>query len=97
MGTVFERSLADVLHDKYAFVNDRRPVCVTCNHDPTNALTDELRAIKSGVIDGSGLEALVADLKSQSEAVVRCRQTALDVFGPPERPAGRRSIPVAAS
>ncbi len=97
MGTVFERSLADVLHDKYEFVNDRRPVCITCNHDPTNALTDELRAIQAGTIDGSGLDDLVANLKIQSEAVVTCRQTAIDVFGVPEKPAGRRSIPVTAS
>ncbi|MGI9601510.1 MAG: radical SAM/SPASM domain-containing protein [Acidimicrobiales bacterium] len=97
MGDVFERSLADVLHDKYDFVNSRRPVCITCNHDPTNALTDELRAIGNGVIDDSDLDSFVANLKTQSEAVVRCRQTALDVFGPPQKPAGRRSIPVSAT
>jgi MoaA/NifB/PqqE/SkfB family radical SAM enzyme len=44
LGSVFDRSFADVMSDKLRYVTDRDTICQTCNIDPINRLTDSLRA-----------------------------------------------------
>jgi MoaA/NifB/PqqE/SkfB family radical SAM enzyme len=44
LGSVFDASFADVIADKLQYVTSREPICKTCNLDPLNRMTEELRA-----------------------------------------------------
>ena len=48
LGSVFDYSFLQVSRQKLAMVVSREPVCKTCNHDPINMLTEELRALSEG-------------------------------------------------
>ncbi len=48
MGSVFDESFLSVAQKKLEYVTSREPVCKTCNEDPLNQLTDELRARDAG-------------------------------------------------
>lgn len=48
MGSVFDRSFQDVTREKLVHVTTRMPVCQSCNLDPLNRVTDELRARDAG-------------------------------------------------
>jgi len=43
LGSVFDESFLSITRQKLEHVSTRAPICASCNHDPLNRLTDELR------------------------------------------------------
>jgi MoaA/NifB/PqqE/SkfB family radical SAM enzyme len=85
LGSVFDRSLTDILVDKLVHVRRRSSVCQTCNLDPLNQFTDQLRALGPDVDDeakatllGSYLEtnALVSGLLERLQPGIGAAATA---------------------
>ena len=68
------------------------PVCRTCNLDPINRLTEELRSEASGESEAGAAQALLAEIVSGQNLV----EGMLKHFGHevPEAQGGRRLIPV---
>jgi MoaA/NifB/PqqE/SkfB family radical SAM enzyme len=96
MGSVFDESFRSVMERKMRYVASREPVCKTCNLDPLNMLTDDLRAIDDGVADPSEADAALERLVAGNRAV----HAVVDAFEvavpePSARPE-RRSLPVRA-
>ena len=54
MGSVFDESFLSVTAKKLEYVVTRDPVCKTCNLDPLNQMTDELRARDEGHAERAG-------------------------------------------
>ena len=48
LGSVFDKSFRAVTMQKLQHVMNRESICKTCNWDPLNRLTEELRAVKAG-------------------------------------------------
>ena len=91
MGNVFERSLLDVTGDKLGHVTTRDPVCKSCNHDPLNRVTDELRLLSRGEGSVEELDNVIADVR-EGDAIVR---NYLEVFGVEvQAPVRRTRIPL---
>jgi MoaA/NifB/PqqE/SkfB family radical SAM enzyme len=96
MGSVFDESFRSVMDRKMRYVASREPVCKTCNLDPLNMLTDDLRAIDEGVADPSEADAALERLVDGNRAV----HAIVDAFEvavpePSARPV-RRTLPVRA-
>lgn len=93
-GSVFDVSLIEITGQKLEHVVTRNPICKTCNHDPLNMLTDELRAMSAGQSEYSDA-ASVADEVSKDQgdiiAAIRKLQAAGDEAS---SRAGRTLIPV---
>src|SRR6185436_14878780 len=70
LGSVFEASFVDIAGAKLAHVSGREPVCKSCNHDPLNRVTEEMRLIGAGQADQAALDAVLADVL-ESDTVVR--------------------------
>lgn len=95
LGSVFDKSFLDVARAKLDLVVSRDPVCRTCNLDPINRLTEELRAEASGEVPkGSANDVLDEITVNHNAAASVVGQLGLDVPAPPPR--GRRRIPVRA-
>jgi hypothetical protein len=95
MGSVFDRSITDILRDKYEHVMSREPICKTCNHDPVNRVIDELRGIAAGEAPAGRERELVDEMVNLSAAF----STALEKLhpgttAPVAMPTTRRRIPV---
>jgi MoaA/NifB/PqqE/SkfB family radical SAM enzyme len=58
MGSVFDESFLSVTEKKLEYVVSREPVCRTCNLDPLNQLTEELKAFEDGQTDLATIDAL---------------------------------------
>jgi uncharacterized protein with von Willebrand factor type A (vWA) domain len=73
LGSVFDTSFLAVTAEKLRHVSTREPVCKTCNHDPLNRLTEQLRAVNSGAgdVDAASVDALLEELVTTSAAVRR--------------------------
>jgi MoaA/NifB/PqqE/SkfB family radical SAM enzyme len=69
MGSVFDRSFLSVTKQKLEHVLSREPVCKTCNLDPLNRLTDELRALDEGHADAAAVDTLVQSIAKDNEFV----------------------------
>jgi MoaA/NifB/PqqE/SkfB family radical SAM enzyme len=69
LGSVFDYSFLQVTRQKLAMVVSREPVCKTCNHDPINMLTEELRAFNRGEVTADDVEKLKQSLRSVSEEI----------------------------
>ncbi len=69
LGSVFDYSFLQVTRRKLAMVTSREPVCKTCNHDPVNMLTEELRALKNGETTAEAVDALRQSLRDTSEEI----------------------------
>ena len=69
MGSVFDESFQSVTATKLQYVASREPVCKTCNLDPLNGLTEELRAVSEGQADAAGVDALIESIGQSSAAV----------------------------
>jgi MoaA/NifB/PqqE/SkfB family radical SAM enzyme len=94
MGSVFDESFLSVTAKKLQFVVSRDPVCKTCNLDPLNKLTDELRAIDAGEADAADAE-LVLESVLADNALVHDLVERLGFPIPDPAPrVGRRYIPV---
>jgi MoaA/NifB/PqqE/SkfB family radical SAM enzyme len=93
LGSVFELSMLDVSKRKLEHLASREPVCKTCNLDPVNKLTEELRAEQLGAVPAGTsaalLEALVEGNRMVEDVVSRL---GFDVPPPSDTP--RRLIPV---
>ena len=50
-------------------VVSREPVCKTCNHDPINMLTEELRAFNRGEVSAEEVETLKQSLRKVSQEI----------------------------
>jgi MoaA/NifB/PqqE/SkfB family radical SAM enzyme len=69
LGSVFDYSFLQVTRQKLAMVVSREPVCKTCNHDPINMLTEELRALNRGEVTEEDVNALKQSLRSVSQEI----------------------------
>lgn len=69
LGSVFDYSFLQVTRQKLAMVVSREPVCKTCNHDPINMLTEELRALNRGEVSAEEVEKLTQSLRSVSKDI----------------------------
>lgn len=96
MGSVFDRSFLGVTEAKLAHLASREPVCSTCNLDPVNKLTEELRAEAQGITPAGSADAMLESL-CEGTAVVQRIVGSLG-FEVPSAPArsSRRLIPVQA-
>ena len=98
LGSVFDRSFADVTAAKLRHVSSRASICKTCNLDPINRLTDELRATDAGEAAIADLDGLADDIASVSGYV----ESLIDAVAPgttalvasEDAPPERRYIPV---
>jgi MoaA/NifB/PqqE/SkfB family radical SAM enzyme len=69
LGSVFDVSFLSIRQQKLDHVTCREPICKTCNLDPINELTDELRSIKEGQGDDSTKANVIARLQLQAREV----------------------------
>jgi MoaA/NifB/PqqE/SkfB family radical SAM enzyme len=69
MGSVFDESFESVTTTKLQHVASRGHVCTTCNLDPLNGLTEELRAVADGSSDAAGVDALMESIGQSTDAV----------------------------
>jgi MoaA/NifB/PqqE/SkfB family radical SAM enzyme len=96
LGSIFDKSFVDVVGQKIAHLRSREPVCKTCNLDPLNKLTAEIRAEAAGQLPPGATEHLLHALRRET-ALARL---AADALGHPIDAAdlrkARRYIPVAA-
>jgi MoaA/NifB/PqqE/SkfB family radical SAM enzyme len=94
MGSIFDLSFMDVAQAKLNLIVSRDPVCRTCNLDPINRLTEELRAEANGDASPGTADQLLAKIRTDNGAVERV----LRGFGlqMPAAPPHRRLIPVRA-
>jgi MoaA/NifB/PqqE/SkfB family radical SAM enzyme len=96
LASIFDKSFIDVVGQKVAHLRSREPVCKTCNLDPLNRLTDELRAEAAGQIPGGSSDTVI-DSIGRETAVSRYLAGAFGhPFAEDEVRKVRRYIPVAA-
>jgi MoaA/NifB/PqqE/SkfB family radical SAM enzyme len=69
LGSVFDYSFLQVTRQKLAMVVSREPVCKTCNHDPINMLTEELRAFNRGEVTAEDVDKLKQSLRGVSQEI----------------------------
>jgi MoaA/NifB/PqqE/SkfB family radical SAM enzyme len=69
LGSVFDYSFLQVTRKKLAMVVSREPVCKTCNHDPINMLTEELRALNRGEVSAEEVDVLRQSLRAGSQEI----------------------------
>ena len=69
LGSVFDYSFLQVTRQKLAMVVSREPVCKTCNHDPINMLTEELRALNRGEVSAEEVDKLRQSLLAGSQEI----------------------------
>lgn len=69
LGSVFDYSFLQVSRQKLAMVVSREPVCKTCNHDPINMLTEELRGLENGEVSAESVEELRQSLRQGSREI----------------------------
>jgi sulfatase maturation enzyme AslB (radical SAM superfamily) len=70
MGSVFDRSFADVTADKLRHVIGREKVCRTCNLDPINRLTQQLTEAAAGTSDDEATRQMVELISSEQRLVM---------------------------
>jgi MoaA/NifB/PqqE/SkfB family radical SAM enzyme len=94
-GTVFDASFIEITRDKLSHVKTRGKVCDTCNHDPINRMTDEIRAFNAGEVDQASVDgvrdALVESCKAVDSTMAKLESVLVDN---PNK--GRATIPVRA-
>lgn len=69
LGSVFEQSFLSIRQQKLHHVTCREPICKTCNLDPTNQLTEELRSLAAREGDEGTKVALLTELTFQAQVV----------------------------
>lgn len=100
MASVFDASILAISEQKLHHVTSREPVCKSCNHDPLNAVTDQIRALNSGESTQQELDAMVNIFTQESDVGFRAVASAADTV-PQVRAArietkGNRLIPIIA-
>ena len=69
-GSVFDESFLGIAREKLRHVVTRESVCRTCNLDPINRVTEELRAVASGEATQSDLDDLVTEIRIGSRMIL---------------------------
>jgi MoaA/NifB/PqqE/SkfB family radical SAM enzyme len=96
LGSIFEKSFVDVVGQKIAHLRSRDPICKTCNLDPLNKLTEEIRAEAAGQLPPGATETLLHSLRRETSLA----RLAASALGQPvdesQLRKARRYIPVAA-
>jgi MoaA/NifB/PqqE/SkfB family radical SAM enzyme len=69
LGSIFDYSFLQVTRQKLAMVVSREPVCKTCNHDPINMLTEELRALNRGEVSAEKVDEMRQSLRTVSHEI----------------------------
>ena len=72
VGNVFDQGFMQVVQKKLDLVTSRNPVCKTCNHDPLNRMTQELRAQTNGSITAQEVDNIEAFI---SKAIDDCNDS----------------------
>jgi MoaA/NifB/PqqE/SkfB family radical SAM enzyme len=100
LGTVFDVAMIDLVGEKLRHVSCRTELCRTCNLDPVNSITDDLRAVSAGELDRTAVDVKISTMRVESKLIL----DGLEVVVPGlasnrgKQPGGRRrSIPVQAS
>ncbi len=65
LGSVFDESLLSIIGEKHRLTLDRSKVCKSCNLDPTNQLTEQLRLQNEGGATQEETDAFIATLDDQ--------------------------------
>ena len=92
LGSIFDKSFMDVAQAKLDLVVSRDLVCRTCNLDPINRLTEELRAEAGDDVPPGSADLVLEELSAHNAlAEDALRQLGLEVPAPAPR---RRRIPV---
>ena len=95
LGSIFDNSFVDVVGRKVEHLRSREPVCRTCNLDPLNKLTDEIRAEAAGQVAPGSADALVQSIALET-SLARLAASALGQHVPDaDLRKARRYIPVA--
>ena len=97
MGSVFDESFLSVTAKKLEYVVSRDPVCKTCNLDPLNQMTDELRAIDDGEAEPAAGDAVMESILKDNAFVHDLVSRLGHPVPPPSAVPIRRHIPVQAS
>ena len=103
-GSVFDRSIVDVMAEKLRVVTRRTPICSACNHDPLNRLTDLVRAADGDPVASAELREVAEVMGVRAENVRQALEALGVSAGTLPDPvlgggasSGRRSIPVVAT
>ncbi len=97
LGSVFDTSLLDVIRPKLEMTSSRATICRTCNLDPLNQLTDELRGTKASGPDPAVAEGRAVEIISGSREIERVLDQIMPGVSadlPVEDPDDRKLIPV---
>jgi MoaA/NifB/PqqE/SkfB family radical SAM enzyme len=94
LGSVFDKSFMDVAQAKLDLVVSRDLVCRTCNLDPINRLTEELRAEAGGDIPPGSTDRVLEEIRAHN-ALLEDALRRLGLAAPAPAPQ-RRLIPVRA-
>lgn len=96
LGTVFDETFLSVIDEKLRNVIERKPVCHTCNCDPLNQLTEQLRAEHLGDSTPEETAAMLGTLESNRGPVGELIEKMQIAGGSEERTPRptRRLIPV---
>ena len=66
MGSVFDESFLSVTGKKLQHIVSCEPVCKTCNLDPLNGLTEELRAVADGQSDAATVDSVIESISKSN-------------------------------
>jgi len=96
LGSIFDASFLDVVRSKLDHVVSRQPVCATCNLDPINRLTEELRAEAAGAVPAGSSDRMIEQITADNEIVWGCLNQAgvHELSSEVDLTPGRRLIPV---
>jgi MoaA/NifB/PqqE/SkfB family radical SAM enzyme len=92
LGSVFDWTFHDTLRGRFEHVIERRTICQSCNHDPLNRLTDQLRAEAAGEAGPGAAEAKLAEEVGYSRDIAEMLRRLEPRIG--EAAPARRLIPV---
>lgn len=97
MGSVFDTGFVEVFDAKVRYVTSGEPVCRTCNHDPFNRVTADLREVSTGAGTRAQVDATVEDIRINdgfARSILERFGTAVPTDVTPSAPPRRTLIPV---
>lgn len=97
MGSVFDTGFVEVFDAKIRYVTSGEPVCRTCNHDPFNRVTADLREVSTGAGTRAQVDATVEDIRINdgfARSILERFGTAVPTDVTPSAPPRRTLIPV---
>lgn len=94
LGSVFDETFLSVVAEKYHHVSERHTVCKSCNLDPLNRLTEQLRAVSFGESTPEETAVLMAEFESARGPVADLVERMQTLAEADDAGGGRRLIPV---